>query len=174
MADKNTLVIERVFDAPVETIWKYWTDAEFLKKWWGPKVFTCPVVKIDFRVGGKYLSCMRGSPAPGAPEQDFWSTGTYKEIIPMKKIVATDSFADEHGNIVPSTHYGMASFPMEMLVTFEFEEIDGPLSHKASGRQSKTKMTLTHTGVENVPEEMRKGMDQGWNESFDKIVAELR
>ncbi len=103
---------------------------------------------------------MRGAPAQGAPVQDFWSTGTYKKIIPMKKIVATDSFADEHGNIVPSTHYGMEGFPLEMLVTFEFEEQNG-----------KTKMTLTHTGIENIDEKIREGMDQGWNQSFDKIAS---
>ncbi|MBI4080372.1 MAG: SRPBCC domain-containing protein [Candidatus Levybacteria bacterium] len=158
MTDKNVLVITRIFDAPVATVWKYWTDAEHLKKWWGPKDFTAPSVTIDFRVGGKYLSCMRGKPTPDAPEQDFWSTGTYKEIVPMKKIVVTDSFADEKGNVVSSEHYGMKGFPLELEVTFEFEEIDG-----------KTKMTLHHVGIADIDEKMREGMDQGWNQSFDKI-----
>lgn len=161
--NEKGVIITRIFDAPVETIWKYWTDPEMLKKWWGPKVFTCPFVKMNFRVGGKYLSCMHGSPVPGAPVQDFWSTGTYQEIIPMEKIVATDSFADEKGNIVPSTHYGMEGFPLEMLVTFEFEEIDG-----------KTKMTLTHSGIGKIDKKSRQGMDQGWNESLDKIDQNLR
>lgn len=162
MTDKNTLVIERIFDAPVETVWKYWTEPEYLKRWWGPKNFTAPEVKIDFRVGGKYLSCMRGSPAEGAPVQDFWSTGTYKEIVPMKKIVATDSFADENGNIVPSTYYGMQGFPMEMLVTFTFEDFGG-----------KTKITLAHSGIGGIDEKMRSSMKQGWNQSLDKIVDDL-
>jgi len=167
----NKLVIERIFDAPVKLVWKFWSEPEMLKKWWGPKVFTCPVVRMDFRVGGKYLSCMRGIPAPGAPVQDFWSTGTYKEIIPpdpslpsgYAKIVATDSFADEKGNVVSSTHYGMKGFPREMLITFEFEEVDG-----------KTKLTLTHSGLEKVDEKSVEGMDQGWNESFDKVVENIR
>lgn len=170
MEDKNVLIIERIFDAPVETVWKYLSDPEMLKKWWGPANFTCPAAEIDFRVGGKYLSCMRGSPAEGAPVQDFWSTGTYKEIVPMKKIVVTDSFADEKGNVVPSTHYGMEGFPLELQITFEFEEMDGPPSHEASGGQSKTKMTLRHEGIKDISDEMRSGMDQGWNESFDKIA----
>lgn len=163
MEDKNVLVIERTFDAPVETVWKYWTDPELLKKWWGPKNFTCPVAEIDFRVGGKYLSCMRGAPAEGAPVQDFWSTGIYKEIIPMKKIAVTDSFADEKGNVVPASHYGMGEFPMELQITFEFEEVNG-----------KTKMTLRHEGIKDIDEKMRSGMNQGWNESFDKIVEALK
>lgn len=163
MTNPNELVITHIFAAPVELVWKMWTDPEMLKKWWGPKVFSCPVVKIDFRVGGKFLGCMRGSPAEGAPVQDFWSTGTYKEIIPMKKIVVTDSFADENGNIVPSSHYGMEGMPLEMLVTVTFEEVDG-----------KTRMTLTHSGIATIDDKSRTGMNQGWNESFDKMAQSLK
>ena len=52
---------------------------------------------------------------------------------------------------------------MEMLVTFEFAEVDG-----------KTKMTLTHKGIEKIDEKNRAGMDQGWNESFDKLTTNLK
>src|SRR5512134_2988905 len=80
------LVITRVFDAPRELVWKAWSEPEHFKRWWGPKGFTCPVCQIDFRVGGKFLGCMR------SPEgQDFWSTGVYKEIVPLERIVSTDS-----------------------------------------------------------------------------------
>jgi len=50
------------------------------EKGWGRQTFTAPAIAIDFRVGGKALFCMRGKPSPEAPEQDFWSTGTYKEM----------------------------------------------------------------------------------------------
>jgi uncharacterized protein YndB with AHSA1/START domain len=155
--NKNELVITRIFDAPREVVWKYWTDPEYFKKWWGPKDFTCPVAKIDFRVGGKYLNAMRSK-----EDQDFWSTGTFKAIVPMEKIVATDSFADKDGNVVPSTHYGMEGFPLALEVTFTFEDLGG-----------KTKMTLTHVGIENIGEKMRAEMEKGWNESFDKITQNL-
>ena len=39
---------------------------------------------------------------------DYWSMGVYSEIVPQKRLVYTDSFADERGNVVPSTHYGMS------------------------------------------------------------------
>src|SRR3989337_2780421 len=102
MAEQKSkeLVITRLFDAPRELVWKAWTDPKQLMQWWGPKGFTSPVCKQDFRVGGKYLYCMR------SPEgKDYWSTGVYREIVAMKKIVCTDSFADEKGNVVPATHY---------------------------------------------------------------------
>lgn len=160
--ENGKLVIKRVFDAPVKLIWKMWSEPEFAKLWWGPKIFTCPVAKIDFRVGGKTLLCMRGQEGD-FKGKDFWSTGTYKEIVPYKKIVVTDSFSDEQGNVVPASKYGMKNFPDELLVTIEFEEKDG-----------KTEMTLTHSGLDKVDNKMLKDMDQGWNESFDKIDQNVK
>jgi uncharacterized protein YndB with AHSA1/START domain len=114
------LVITRVFNAPRELVWKAWTDPELVKHWWGPRYFTAPVIKIDLRVGGRYLYDMRSPDG-----QDFWSTGTYSEIVPLERIVATDSFADEEGHIVPASHYGLSGdFPSQMLLTVLFEDYD--------------------------------------------------
>jgi uncharacterized protein YndB with AHSA1/START domain len=95
--------------------------------------------------------------------QEFWSTGTYKEIIPMEKIVATDSFADSDGNVVPSTHYGMEGFPLELEVILTFEDLGG-----------RTKMTLRHVGIENIGEKMCEEMEKGWNQSLDKITQNMK
>ena len=155
--ENKELTITRVFDASRKLVWKAWTDPEMFKKWWGPKGFTAPVSKIDLRVGGRYLHCMR---APDGKE--YWSTGTYQEIVPMEKMVVSDSFADEKGNVVPATHYGMSSdFPSEMRVTVEFEEVEG----------GKTKMILEHVGL--PPGNDQEGARAGWNESFDKLAKVL-
>jgi uncharacterized protein YndB with AHSA1/START domain len=150
------LVIERIFDAPRDLVWKAWTDPEHVKLWWGPKGFTAPVVQADFRVGGAYLYCMRSSEG-----QDYWSTGVYRDIVPQERFVATDSFADEHGNVVPASHYGMpADFPLEMLVTVTFEDLG-----------DKTRMILRHEGM--PADEMGEMASQGWNESLDKLAEVL-
>lgn len=153
----HTLVITRIFNAPRELVWKAFSDVEMLKKWWGPRNFTSPAGTIDFRVGGKYHFCMR------TPEgQDMWSTGIYQEIIPMEKIVNTDSFADKDGNVVSPESYGFdATFPKEMLVTLTFEDEHG-----------KTKFTLSHEGVPSKA--MHDDMQIGWNESFDKLAESLQ
>jgi uncharacterized protein YndB with AHSA1/START domain len=92
---------------------------------------------------------------PGGKE--YWSTGVYNEIVTPEKIVYTDSFADENGNKVPGSYYGMSDdFPSEMIVTVLFEEQNG-----------KTKMTLKHSGM--PAGDMSKMAGQGWNESFDKL-----
>jgi len=46
---KRDLVVTRVFDAPIELVWKAWSDSDEVKKWWGPTGFTCPVAEMDFR-----------------------------------------------------------------------------------------------------------------------------
>ena len=154
-ADRELLIV-RVFDAPRALVWKAWTEPARLKRWWGPRTFTAPVAKIDLRVGGAFLYCMRQ-----ADGKDIWGTGVYREIVPLKRIVYMDSFADEKGNVVPATYYGMSrDFPLEMQVTVTFEEQDG-----------KTKLTLHHAGIPAGPD--RDGANQGWNESLDKLADML-
>jgi uncharacterized protein YndB with AHSA1/START domain len=157
-ATKNMteLTITRVFAARSESVWKAWTDPAELMRWWGPKNFTAPVSEIDLRVGGSYLNCMM------SPEgRDFWTTGVYREIVPMERLVCTDSFADEKGDVVPAAYYGMpGDWPLELLVTVTFEESGG-----------KTTMTLVHEGI--PPGEMRDNTWTGWQESFDKLEALL-
>ena len=152
---QNDIVINKVFNLPVSVVWLAWTDAEYFKKWWGPRGFTCPSSKMEARVGGKYLNCMRGPDG-----KEYWSTGVVKELIPERKLVVTDSFSDEKGNIKPASEYGMpGDWPKELLITVYLEEADGA-----------TKMKLKHQGI---PNEMREDCIKGWNESFDKLEENI-
>jgi uncharacterized protein YndB with AHSA1/START domain len=152
---QNEIVINRVFNLPVSVVWLAWTDAEYFKKWWGPRGFTCPSSKMEAKVGGKYLSCMRGPDG-----KEYWSTGVVKELIPERKLVVTDSFSDDKGNIKPASEYGMpGDWPKELLITVYLEEADGA-----------TKMKLKHQGI---PGEMREDCIKGWNESFDKLEENI-
>ena len=153
---EDEIVITRLFDAPRDLVWRAWTEPAFVMQWWGPKDYTSPSCTIDLRVGGTYLFCMR------SPEgKDFWSTGVYREIKKPERIVCTDSFADEKGNVVPATYYGMSpDFPAEMLMTVTFEIQAG-----------RTRLTLRHAGI--PAGEMRDLTRAGWNESLDKLEGVL-
>ena len=155
-AKQKTITIKRTFNLPLDTVWKAWTEPESAKKWWGPKEYTCPYCSIDFKVGGKYLNAMKGPDG-----KEIWSTGTYKEIIPQKKIVYTDSFADSKGNIVDAAFYKMpGEWAMELMVTLAFEEVGG-----------KTNMTLQHAGL---PVEISDECIKGWQSSFDKLESNVK
>jgi uncharacterized protein YndB with AHSA1/START domain len=56
---RQDLVITRFIDAPLELVWKAWTEAEQVKRWWGPKDYTSPTCKLDLQVGGSFLFAMR-------------------------------------------------------------------------------------------------------------------
>lgn len=149
----KALVITRTFDAPKQLVWKAFTEPEYVKKWWGPENYTAPICQIDLRVGGGYFYCMR------SPEgKDFYSKGIYRDIVSQQRLVMTDSFADEKGNIVPASYYQMpGDWPMELEVKISFKEEAG-----------KTKMTLEHIGL---PAEIFDMCEEGWNQSFDKLEA---
>ncbi len=158
--------ITRVFDAPREMVWKAVTEPEMVKKWWGPKDFTAPSIKIDLRVGGKYIFAMQG-PAGSQWDKVMYSAGIYKEIVPMEKLVSTDYFSNENGDLIPPESYGMpAGFPEENTVVFTFED-EG---------EGKTKLTIRYAvESEAVLEAMNKnGMREGWESSLDKLADSLK
>jgi len=115
-----------------------------------------PTCRIDFQVGGKYLFCLRSTEGPEIWKNGLYSTGEYKEIVPMREIIFTDSFADENGNVVAATHYGLEGLPLELEVKVDFKEFKG----------NKTKLTLRHIGL---PQEIKEDCRKGWTESFDKL-----
>ena len=153
--DTDRMVVTRVFDAPRELVWKAWTDPKYVMQWWGPKDFTAPVCKIDFRVGGKYLCCMRSPDG-----QEFWNGGEYHEIVPHEKIVSSMYFSDSEGNKVEPEHYGIEHEAIEDaydVITFE---------DLGNGRTK-----LTFIGNETMENATRSGQVEGWNQILNKLAA---
>lgn len=145
--------ITRIFQAPVEWVWKAWTDLEIVEQWWGATGYKSKYVRMDFREGGKFfLDIERGDGSI------TWRTGTYEKIIPHKKIVCTDSFADKDGNIILGNDIGRpGNWPRKLYITIEFEVIDA----------QQTKMMVTHEGV---PKDGQDECLQGWNQALDKFA----
>lgn len=160
MVDTKTLHITRILNAPRERVWQVWTEPEYLKKWWGPKDFTAPYIDNDLRTSGKFLYAMHG-PAGSEFDKDMYSGGEYLEVVPMEKIVATDNFTDEHGNIMTPEEYGMpGEWPEQMKVAVTFEDAG----------EGNTKLTIVHEGH---PADFAGMAEQGWNESLDKFEKSL-
>lgn len=151
-ATEGALLVSRELDAPRNRVFEAWTQPEQVKRWWGPKDFTAPFCSIELRPGGGFFACMR------SPENaNFWSIGRYREVVAPERLVFTDSFADEHGNLVAASHYGMGDdWPQETLVTVTLAEKAG-----------KTRLTLLHAGI---PARMRGQCEEGWNQSLDKFA----
>lgn len=147
------ITITREFNSPREAVWLAWTKPEEMMKWWGPTGYSCPVAKMDVREGGSYHTAMRAENG-----DTHWSTGTYKQIVPMERLVCTDHFADQEGNIIKAESIGMpGKWPDELLVTVTFEDAGNG-----------TRMIMKHEGI---PAEMREMCILGWQQSFDKLAA---
>ena len=56
---ERVLILEREYDAPRDLVFKVWTDAAHLARWWGPKVFEVLSWKADARPGGRFRFGMR-------------------------------------------------------------------------------------------------------------------
>lgn len=103
----DELLIERIFDAPAELVYRVWTKPEHLMKWWGPKDYTPIGIEQDFRVGGAYRFGMRG-----ASGHEAWKSGVYQEIVPNERIVMTFKWDDGAwgvDNLVTVTFLSLAS-----------------------------------------------------------------
>ena len=151
------MVVTRIFDAPRELVWKAYTDPDYVMQWWGPKGFTSPFCRMDFRVGGKYLLCMRSPDG-----QEFWNGGEYHEIVPHEKIVSSMYFADSEGNKVEAAHYGI-----------EHEAIDDAYDVITFEDLGDGRTKLTFVGNETMENAKESGQMEGWNQILDKFAAVL-
>jgi uncharacterized protein YndB with AHSA1/START domain len=167
VGEVKDLVITREFDAPRERVWRAWTDPEMVKRWWGPEGFTAPSIKIDLKVGGKYIWAMRG-PAGSKWDQVMYTAGVYKEIVPNEKLVVAEHLSDENGSRLEfAGRESQAGAPGEMIYTVLFEEIE----------QGKTRLSIVYPkpGTEEQYQAMLKsGMVEGWTSSLNKLAEALR
>lgn len=156
-ASKDEIVIERIFNAPVELIWQLWTQPAHFKNWYGPQGASVPVAEMDVRVGGKRLICMQMQRPNGVMK--MWSTGEYKEIVPNQRLVFSESMSDENGNVMSAADMGMPEgFPVTTEVIVVLEDLGG-----------RTKMTMSHVGMS-----AESGAGGGWEQAFSKMEEYLK
>jgi uncharacterized protein YndB with AHSA1/START domain len=151
----TTVCVERTFNASETDVWRIWTDADSIQKWWGPKGYTALVVRNDVREGGSYLWAMKSEKG-----KMFWNTGTYREVVANKKIVSTMSFSNENGKAIPSAQVAVPGhWPRELTIIVEFSESAG-----------KTKVTVREVGIPLIVYFFSK---IGWAQQFDKMQSLL-
>src|SRR4051812_6301970 len=102
----NELYIERIYDAPVKTVWDAWTDPEQVGKWWGPRGFTITTHGKDLRPGGFWKYTMHGPDGV-----DYPNTTVYHEVEKYSRLVY------DHG--------GSEDRPPLFRVTVNFTDLKG-------------------------------------------------
>ena len=158
MSDVPTYVLEREFDAPRELVWKVWTDAELLPRWYGPGVETI-VHRLEVKRGGLWLGEMRMG------GDSHYQRVEYTEVTPPERLVWLHSVCDAEWNV--TANLMMPDWPRVLLTTVTFEEDGG-----------RTRLRLTWTPHEASDAEIASfasamgGLDRGWGAGME-LIAEL-
>jgi uncharacterized protein YndB with AHSA1/START domain len=156
--------ISRVFDAPRDLVWKAWTEAEHLPRWFSPRGVTISKSTLDLKVGGMFHYCMR---MPDGTEQ--WGRWIFREILPPDRLVFVVSFADAAAKAVRAPF--SQDWPLEMLATVTFA------AHAGIGGG-----TVVHVRSEPVDAtaaerrtfgEGHPSMRGGWTGTLDQLEAYL-
>ncbi len=145
MSTSTRLVIQRSFEAPIDLVWRAWTERAHLLRWLCPKDFEVLFAEVDLRTGGVWRSGMRD-----ARGQEYVARGTYREIQEPHRLVFTHEW--EKNELEPS---------VETMVTLTLRSI--------SDRE--TEMTFEQVGLATT--ESRDSHLGGWSEAFDHLQAHL-
>ncbi len=160
---EDVFVINRSFDAPIETVFKMWTDPEHLAKWLPPTGSTMNLHRANIRPGGDSFYSMSNGQG-----MTLHGLIRYLEIASPNRLVYTQQFCDVQEKM--ARHPMAPTWPERMLTTVLFEA-EGPSRTRVSvrwevhGSASAAERDCFH--------QAKGGMTQGWTGSFDKLEGYL-
>jgi uncharacterized protein YndB with AHSA1/START domain len=141
------LVISRRFAAPRGLVFKAWSSAEHMKRWFSPAGLTVPEAEIDFRPGGVCAICMRT-----ADGKDYWTRGSYLEIAPPERLVFDGGVTIE----------GKERFKVHTIVTFA-----------AEGDATLMTVRQDYEILDPAFGDAVAGASEGWRTTLDKLASEV-
>ncbi|MBV6641269.1 MAG: SRPBCC domain-containing protein [Cyclobacteriaceae bacterium] len=113
------IYVNRDFNAPLNLVWRAWTEAELLDKWWAPKPYKAVTKTLEFKEGGRWLYHMLG------PEGDKqWCRFDYETIEIKSSFSGKDAFCDENGKAsdeFPGMHWENRFTDMEGITHVNVE-----------------------------------------------------
>ena len=139
---KHDITMSREFGAPRELLFKAYTDPELVAKWWGPRILTTTVDKMEVRPGGLWRFVHRDPQG-----NDYAFHGVYHDVTSPERIVTTFEFEGMPGHV--------------LLESASFEELPG-------GR-SKIVTLSVFQSVEDRDGMIQTGMESGAVESMDRL-----
>jgi uncharacterized protein YndB with AHSA1/START domain len=87
LGKKKELHFERSYAAPVDAVWRAWTDADRLRAWWGPDKTTVAECEIDVHLGGRLYIVTVASKAMGKYAGTRWPMeGTFTRIDELQRL----------------------------------------------------------------------------------------
>ena len=87
MSDPRDLTLTRDIAATPAQLFRCWTEPALICQWFCPPPWTVPRAETDVRPGGAILITMRGPDGQEVP-----NPGVYLEVVPNRRLVATDAY----------------------------------------------------------------------------------
>src|SRR5215469_1947419 len=138
------LRLSRTLHAPRETVFRAWSTADHVKRWFCPETFTIPEATVEMRAGGAFAVCMR-SPAG----EIHWTRGTFVEVTPTTRLVIDMEVTDAAGK----------------KLFRAFTEVD--FADALGG--TRMDVVQTYTIIDPSTAWMVAGAPEGWRSTLDKL-----
>ncbi len=141
----NELYIERIYDAPVKTVWDAWVDPKQVAQWWGPRGFTLTNHSKDVRTGGHWNYTMHGPDGVDYPNKT-----KYLEVEKYSRMVYDHGGNDEQAPL--------------FRVTVHFIDLNG---------KTKMEMIMALATAEAATETKKFIKKAGGNSTWDRLAEYL-
>ena len=159
MTDTLDLVLERTIDAPIELVWKAYTDPEHLKQWFAPRPYQITECELDLTPGGIFRIRMQG---PDGFDTGHGNAGCVLEVVDGRKLVWTSTLGP--GYRPAEMGEGCESFPMTAVVTLE---------DAGNGRTAYRAVALHRNKADKEMHE-KMGFQDGWGTTAKQLEEHAR
>ncbi|PPK71093.1 SRPBCC domain-containing protein [Actinokineospora auranticolor] len=146
-----TLTFEAEFGAPVERVWRVWSDPRRLERWWGPPGWPATFERHDFTVGGRSAYYMSGP--EGEKYHGWWKITA---LTPPTGLEFEDGFADDAGQ------------PIEAMGATRTSVTLSP-----AGGGTRVVSVTTFASVEQLEKLSEMGIEDGLRRAMGQIEAVL-
>ena len=164
MSELPEYILDRVFAAPREMVWRAWTDPELLARWYGPGAETI-IHEFELKPGGVWLNEMKWG------DKSIFQKVVFRDVTRPEKLVWHHfSSVDSEGNDSDSPM--MKDWPKVLLTTVTFKDS----GEKTIVRLSQIPFDATDNEIAGFAK-MKDGMSGGWGKGYaiiDEILAELQ
>jgi uncharacterized protein YndB with AHSA1/START domain len=154
MSNHHDLVLERTLDAPIDLVWKAYTDPEHLKQWFAPRPFEITECELDLTPGGIFRIRMTG---PDGFDTGHGNAGCVLEVVEGSKLSWTSALGP--GYRPAEMGEGCESFPMTAVVTFE-DAGNGKTAYRA---------VALHKNAADMAMHEKMGFQDGWGTTANQL-----
>jgi uncharacterized protein YndB with AHSA1/START domain len=122
-AQSEVFSLSHKIPAARDLVFRAFTRAAHLRKWWGPSGFTVAVCRFDRRPGGVFHYSMQAPVGHRMGDRPVWGKFVYQEIALPERLVLLSAFSDKDESL--TRHPTRPTWPMQVRSDFTFTEQNG-------------------------------------------------